>query len=73
MRPQILSRVTAAMRNDAVREIRFVQGRLGRRERKHLRTVGRGARRPIQLPELQDPELQRAFESLIEAWGRAPR
>jgi predicted nucleic acid-binding Zn ribbon protein len=73
MRPQILSRVKAAMRNDAVREIRFVQGRLRRRERKHLRTVGRLARRPIQLPELRDPELQRAFESLIETWGRSPR
>jgi len=73
MRPQILSRINAAMRNDAVREIRFVPGRLSRRERKHLRAVGRPARRPIQLPDLQDPELQRAFESLIEAWGRAPR
>jgi predicted nucleic acid-binding Zn ribbon protein len=73
MRPQILSRVNEAMRNDAVREIRFVQGRLSRRERKHLRSIGRGARRPIQLPELQDPELRRAFESLIEAWGRSPR
>jgi len=73
MRPQILSRVNAAMHSDAVREIRFVQGRLSRREHKYLRTVGRPPRRPIQLPELQDPELQRAFESLIEAWGRAPR
>jgi len=25
------------------------------------------------LPELKDPELRRAFESLIEAWGRASR
>ena len=73
MRPQILSRVNASMRNDAVREIRFVQGRLSRRERKDLRVLGRGARRPIQLPELEDAELQRAFESLIEAWGRSPR
>ncbi|MBV8054077.1 MAG: DUF721 domain-containing protein [Deltaproteobacteria bacterium] len=73
MRPQILSRIKAAMRSDAVREIRFVQGRLSRRERKHLRAIGRLARRPIQLPELPDPELRRAFESLIEAWGRAPR
>lgn len=73
MRPQILSRVKAAMRNDAVREIRFVHGKLRRRERKHLRTVGRPARRPIQLPELRDSELRRAFESLIEAWGRSPR
>src|SRR5439155_23344491 len=73
MRPQILSRVNAAMRNDAVREIRFVQGRLSRRERKHLRSVARIARKPIQLPELQNPELRDAFDSLIEAWGRSPR
>jgi predicted nucleic acid-binding Zn ribbon protein len=73
MRPQILSRIKAAMHNDAVREIRFVQGRLSRRERKPLRAIGRLARKPIQLPELPDPELQRAFENLIEAWGRAAR
>jgi predicted nucleic acid-binding Zn ribbon protein len=73
MRPQIISRVKAAMRNDAVREIRFVQGRLSRHEPRHLRSVGRGVRRPIQLPELQNLELQRAFEGLIEAWGRSPR
>src|SRR5215471_14882022 len=30
MRPQILSRVRMAMRNDAVRDIRFVQGRMSR-------------------------------------------
>ena len=73
MRPQILSRVRAAMRDDAVRDLRFVQGRMSRRESKHLRSVGRAARTPIPLPELQDPELRRAFESLIEAWGRSPR
>ena len=73
MRPQILARINAAMRNDAVREIRFVQGKLSRRERKHLRTIGRVAREAIQLPELQNPELREAFESLIEAWGRSPR
>ena len=73
MRPQILSRIRAAMGNDAVREIRFVQGRLSRREQKHLHAVGRPARRPIQLPELQNPELRQALESLVEAWGRSPR
>ena len=73
MRPQILSRLQTAMRNDAVREIRFVPGRLGRRERKRLQSVGRVTRRPIELPELKDPELRRAFESLIENWGRSPR
>jgi predicted nucleic acid-binding Zn ribbon protein len=73
MRPQILSRVNAAMRNDAVRDLRFVLGKMNRRERKHLRTVGRAARKPIELPELQNPELRRAFDSLIEAWGRSPR
>jgi predicted nucleic acid-binding Zn ribbon protein len=72
MRPQILSRLRNAMRNDAVREIRFVQGRLSRRERTHLRTIGRGPRQPIQLPELPNPDLRQAFESLIEAWGRSP-
>jgi hypothetical protein len=71
MRPQILSRIHTAMGNDAVREIRFVPGRMGRRERRHLRSVGRVTRRPIQLPELHDPELRKAFESLIEAWGRS--
>jgi hypothetical protein len=73
MRPQILSRVRAAMGNDAVREVRFVHGRLSWRERRHLRAIGRPARHPIQLPELEDPELQQAFESLIEAWGRSSR
>ncbi len=73
MRPQILSRIGAALGNDAVREVRFVQGRLSRRERRHLRAVGRSPRRPIQLPELEDPELRQAFESLVEAWGRSPR
>ncbi len=73
MRPQILSRLSASMRNDAVRDIRFVQGRLSRRERPHRPTIVRGIRRPIQLPELQDPELRHAFERLIEAWGRSPR
>lgn len=73
MRPQIMSRVNAAMRNDAVREIRFVLGRMSRRERGHLHPVGRSVRSPVQLPELQDPELRRAFENLIEAWGRSPR
>jgi predicted nucleic acid-binding Zn ribbon protein len=73
MRAQILSRLNAAMGNDAVREIRFVQGRLSRRERKYLRPVRRVARRSIQLPELPDGELRRAFENLIEAWGRSPR
>jgi hypothetical protein len=73
MRPQILSRLNVAMKNDAVREIRFVQGRLSRREHKHLRVLARAPRRPIQLPELADPSLRQAFDNLIEAWGRAPR
>ena len=73
MKPQILARVRAAMGDGAVRDVRFVQGRLSRRERPRLRAVPRGVRRSIELPELKDPELRRAFESLIEAWGRAPR
>jgi predicted nucleic acid-binding Zn ribbon protein len=73
MRPQILSRVNGAMRNDSIRDLRFVLGKLSRREQRRLRTVGRIARKPIELPELQDPELRRAFEDLVEAWGRSPR
>ena len=73
MKPQILDRLSAAMHNDSVRDIRFVKGALSRRERTRLRPVPRHTRHAIQVPELKDPELKRAFESLIEAWGRAPR
>jgi predicted nucleic acid-binding Zn ribbon protein len=73
MKPRILSRLRELMRNDAVRELRFVQGRLSRRERPRLRAVPRGVRRSIELPELKDPELRRSFERLIEAWGRSTR
>jgi len=73
MRPQILSRVRAAMSNDAVREIRFVQGRLTHQGRKHERPSMRIVRHQIQLPQLPNSELQSVFESLIEAWGRSPR
>lgn len=73
MKPQILARLNDALGNDTIRDLRFVQGRLSRRERPRLRTVPRATRHAIELPELKDPELRRAFESLIEAWGRASR
>ena len=75
MRSQILARVTQRLGEDVVRELRFVQGRLSRRERPKLRTVSRATttRKSIELPELKDPELREAFERLIEAWGRASR
>ena len=73
MKPQILGRLRDSMGNDAVRDLRFVSGRLSRRERTKLRSVPRETRRAIELPELKDPELRRAFESLIEAWGRSSR
>jgi len=75
MRSQILARVTQRLGDDVVRELRFVQGRLSRRERPKLRTVSRATttRKSIELPELKDPELREAFERLIEAWGRASR
>jgi predicted nucleic acid-binding Zn ribbon protein len=73
MKPQILERLRAAIGNDAVRDLRFVQGRLSRRERPKLRSVPRNARKSIDLPEVSDPELRRAFAGLIEAWGRSPR
>ena len=70
MKSQILARVTQRLGDDVVRELRFVQGRLARRERPKLRTVPRVTRKSIELPELKDPELRKAFERLIEAWGR---
>lgn len=73
MRPQILSGLRDAMGDDAVREVRFVKGTLARRGKPRLRAVPRAARRSIELPPLKDPELRRAFEDLIEAWGRARR
>lgn len=73
MKGQILDRLKRALGEDAVREIRFVKGTLRRRERPRLRTVKRETRRFVELPEFKDPELRRAFESLIEAWGRASR
>lgn len=73
MKAQILARLAEALGDDSVRDIRFVHGRLSRRERPKLRAVPRAARHSIELPELKDPELRRAFESLIEAWGRARR
>ena len=73
MKAQILERLRQALGDDAVRDIRFVRGTLSRRERPRLRAIPRETRRFVELPELKDPELRRAFESLIEAWGRASR
>jgi predicted nucleic acid-binding Zn ribbon protein len=74
LKPQILDRLRERVGEDTVRDLRFVQGRLSRRPRStRLRPVARAPRRAIELPELKDPELRRAFESLIEAWGRASR
>jgi predicted nucleic acid-binding Zn ribbon protein len=73
MKPQILGRLRAALGDDSVRDLRFVLGRISHRERPRLRVVPRAPRHAIELPELKDPELRRAFASLIEAWGRASR
>ncbi len=73
MRAQILSRIKDQIGDDIVRDLRFVQGRLSRKERPRLRSVPRATRHSIELPELKDPELRAAFDRLIEAWGRAPR
>src|SRR6202011_151158 len=68
MKSQILARVTDRIGDDVVRELRFVQGRLSRRERlkPKLRTVPRATttRKSIELPELKDPQLRKAFERL---------
>jgi predicted nucleic acid-binding Zn ribbon protein len=73
MKAQILARVREKIGADIVRDLRFVQGRLSRREHPKLRAVPRATRHAIELPEMSNPELKRAFQRLIEAWGRAPR
>jgi predicted nucleic acid-binding Zn ribbon protein len=73
MKTQILSRLREGMNDDSVRDLRFVKGTLSRRERPKLRAVPRATRHSVELPPLKDPELRRAFEDLIEAWGRASR
>jgi len=73
LKSDILARLQARLGADVVRDLRFVKGRLSRRERPRLRPVARAPRRAIELPELKDPDLRRAFESLIEAWGRSSR
>lgn len=73
LKNEILARLQAQLGADVVRDLRFVKGTLSRRERPRLRPVARSTRRSVELPEIKDPELRRAFESLIEAWGRAPR
>jgi predicted nucleic acid-binding Zn ribbon protein len=73
MKPQILERLRQAVGNESVRDLRFVQGRLSRRDRARLRLAPRNVRRAIALPAIADPALRSAFESLIEAWGRSPR
>ena len=73
MKTQILERLRERLGSDTVRDLRFVAGRLSRRERPKLRPVGRAPRHAIELPELKDPQLRAAFESLIEAWGRSHR
>ncbi len=73
LKSEILARLQARLGADVVRDLRFVKGHLSRREQPRLKPVARAPRRAIELPELKDPELRRAFESLIEAWGRSAR
>jgi predicted nucleic acid-binding Zn ribbon protein len=73
LKSEILARLQTRLGADVVRDLRFVKGRLSRRDRPRLKPVARAVRRSIELPELKDPELRRAFERLIEAWGRSSR
>lgn len=73
MRAQILTRLREKLGDDSVRELRFIRGALSRRPPSRPRPAPREVRRNIKLPELKDPKLRAAFESLIEAWGRSPR
>src|ERR1700726_2534339 len=62
MKTQILARLRESLHDDSVRDLRFVKGTLSRRERPKLRAVPRATRHFVELPELKDPELRRAFE-----------
>ena len=73
MKREILARLIARLGDDSVRDLRFVRGSLSRRGTPRARLIPRPTRKAISLPELKDPELKRAIESLIEAWGRSPR
>ncbi len=73
LKPQILAKLCEQMGDDSVRDIRFVRGALSRRSHPRPRAVRREIRSAIKLPEIKDPELKRAIESLIESWGRASR
>src|SRR5271154_3536373 len=51
LKPEILARLPPRVGDDAVRDLRFVQGRLSRRPaRARLRTVARAPRRAVELP-----------------------
>ncbi len=71
MKAQILTRIRETIGDDIVRDLRFIAGRLSRRNPPKLRTVPRPTRYAFELPPIRDPELKEAFERLIEAWGRA--
>jgi len=73
LKRQIMARIAERIGEDVVRDIRFVTGRLSRREKPKLHTVARAPRHAIELPEIKDAELRQAFADLIEAWGRSPR
>lgn len=73
MKPQILAQLHRLLGADVIHDLRFVSGRLSRREHSRLKPIARGARRYVELPDLRDHELRQAFDSLIEAWGRASR
>lgn len=73
MKPQILERLRAVLGDEVIGDIRFVQGRMSRRDRPRLRALPRAPRRAIELPPVADIELRSALERLVESWGRAAR
>jgi predicted nucleic acid-binding Zn ribbon protein len=73
MKTELLQRLQAQVGSDVVRDLRFVLGRLKGPSGRRLRSVPRLPRQAVELPELHDEALKRAFASLIEAWGRAAR
>ncbi len=71
MKLQILSRLRESLHDDSVRDLRFVKGTLSRRA--SCWQVLRATRHQrVELPELKDPELRRAFEQSPSRRGAGP-
>jgi len=73
LKGSILQKLKEKLPDVAVSDLHFVYGRLKRKPSRLQRMPPRELRVAITGIELKDPQLQQAFDRLIERWGRAPR